>query len=143
MREHPECCFYQPCLAWTGRKEACDWLAYLHGNDSRNGRKSPQAGHLVLDVTCMHMISRDRDHSEGWGALHHIYQPRQEPSHQHILDHIGRTLTSRNLDLEEQVLHAVDDAVRLESPLDFDLELVEEAGQKKSEAEVGLVVVVV
>ena len=50
VREHPECCFYQPCLAWTGRKEACDWLAYLHGND----RKSPQAGHLILHLRKSH-----------------------------------------------------------------------------------------
>ena len=85
--------------------------------------------------------------------LHHVHQPGHEPSHQHIVaggisgrckhivDHIDRTLTSRNLDLEKQVLHAVDDAGRLESPLVFDVELVEEAGQKKSEVEVGLVVV--
>ena len=53
-------------------------------------------------------------------------------------------LLKENTYLHHQpLLHAVDDAVRLESPIDFDLELVEEAGQKKSEAEVGLVVVVV
>ena len=52
-------------------------------------------------------------------------------------------LLKENTYLHHQpLLHAVDDAGRLESPLVFDVELVEEAGQKKSEVEVGLVVVV-